>query len=84
MSQNVDRVVQHAHHRGADDDAEDRPFAAAQAASAEHRGGDGIQFVEFAETRGLDRIQVERKEDSADAGQQRADRHRRGSSSRRC
>ena len=56
----------------ADQDADDRAFAAAQAAAAEDRGGDAVEFVEISVRRRRDRVCVKGKQDAGDAGKQAA------------
>ena len=65
--QDVDRVVKHAHDGGHNDDPENLSSPAAQAAPAEHRRGNGVQFVEFTKAVRLDGIQVEGKKNTGES-----------------
>ena len=57
--EDIDRVVKHAQHGGTDDHAGDGAFATPEAATAENGRGDGVELIEFAETGGLDGIDVQ-------------------------
>ena len=56
--------------RRADEDADDRAFAAAQAAAAQHRRRDAVEFVKIPVVRRRDGVGIEREEDSRNAREQ--------------
>ena len=48
VTQEVYHVAQHDEDSGADQDSDDRTLAATQAATAQYRGGNGVEFKERA------------------------------------
>src|SRR4029453_1562646 len=50
--QQIHQVLQHLQQRGPEQDADDRALASAQAATAEHGGGDAVQLEEATVRRG--------------------------------
>jgi len=71
--QEVHQILQHLKERGADDDADDRTFTAAQTASAQHGGGDAVKLIEVSMVRGRDRVGVERDHDARNPSQHSSD-----------
>ena len=83
-AEQVDEVLQHLQQHGAEHDADDRAFAAAQRAAAEHRRGDGVELVEIAVRGGRDRARVHGDEDRRHRRQPAADDIGRDDDARRC
>ena len=52
-AEHVNGIINKTNDRRGNDDAEDTALATAQAATAEHGGGDGIEFIKFAGLRRL-------------------------------
>ena len=83
-AQQVDEVLEHLQQDRADQDAEDRAFAAAQATPPEDGGGDAVQLVGVAVGRGRDRVGVEGDQDARDATSKPEDVRARSPAAYRC